>query len=92
MTKEEIESLGWIHDGKAYGDYYVIRKRFDINDSTSYNEARLQVAPARLKSNSYIKVIAYEYSREHCDEETLFRGNIESVEELKVLMRQIGIL
>jgi len=92
IREDHLEDLGWEHIGKAYGDYYSIVNRFDVDDSTAYGEAVLQIAPARLRDDFYVRIIGYEYSRKNCDEEILFRGNISEPEELEILMKQIGII
>jgi len=88
LSKENIESQGFILYGKTGVDWYKLNKRVD--DGWCHYGYWNWFKLLHDKELSRIKIIAFEYSLED-DENILFQGTIKTNEDFENLLNQLGI-
>ena len=84
LTKENIESTGFVFSGKAVGIWYTMEGHFDMGTWTSY-EIKLLHLPNDLFN---VSIIAMDCG----DEERLFRGKLNDTEELLDQLERCNII
>jgi len=83
MNKEDIESLGWIHDKTSDNSKFLKFSKGNYMLGYNFTNNTLGIIVADLsKSEEYLK---------YMNEPQVRNLKIETKEELKTLMKQIGI-
>lgn len=86
VNKDQIEKLGWEYSGKTQDLFFKLVKETQPL-SLTYRSFRLQYG----LDDKRLRITGYEYDNFGPDEEVLFLGKVETVPELKTIMKQIGI-
>jgi hypothetical protein len=91
LDREDIESLGWVHEGTTVDDWYQLRflERIDMALSNHGNRSfRMQ---HDFRTNQGVIITGYEFDDWSGDETTMYRGSCKNKSELKRLLKQLGI-
>ena len=81
MKREEIESFGFSHTGKAVDDWYEMKGEFNMGSWTSYKMIMHYGKDARM----FISV------EDTGEEVPVFQGVVQNVEQFKILIEMICI-
>lgn len=81
MSEQEITSLGWIRD--------IIRSGYKLYYSNIY-ELSNQSMTANILNKWIIRGPLFGYPEEE-QRQVIFRGTIDSIDEFKILMKQLEI-
>ena len=88
LTREDIESFGFVYRRRTALDWYKLDKRCEDGWS-SYGYWNHFSLAHDYKLNR-IQIVAYEYSYDE-EETTLFQGSCKSKSEFETLLKQINI-
>jgi len=91
LDRADIEELGWGNYKRSICDWYEMHGFFTLKNELKYMSLRLQYCHDR----NTIKIEGYEYTylfEQNKGEEILFYGECKNYNELKNIMKLIGII
>jgi hypothetical protein len=86
LDRDDIEELGWEYHGKTQDLHFKLVKEIQPFNLT-YRSFRLQYS----LEDHMLRIIGFEYNSFGPEEEVLFSGTCNNYNELKFIMKRIGL-